>query len=255
MDSIREKEILDYLIQHKDVTHTQLCKKLHCSLSTLRRDLIRLEEKKLVRRVRGGVVLNENSNIEYSHSYRKSINIPQKKIIGELVRDFISPGMCLFLDSSSTVYQLIPYILGIPNLIVITNGLRNALLLSESDNGTIKVYMTGGEVKINTSTVISSDTDFITESFHFNIAIFSCRGIDQKGIYEASFSQAQMKRKMMEKADQKILLADSSKFQSTHFFKIGTFSDYDAIVTDKEPNQTYEAICEKNNVELIYPNM
>ncbi|MGM0124765.1 hypothetical protein IGI37_002159 [Enterococcus sp. AZ194] len=253
MENTREKEIMSYLSKHKRATHQQLCQELHCSLSTLRRDLIQLEKKRTIQRFRGGAILSETSNNEYSDSYRTTINIQQKKVIGELVRDYIRPNMCLFLDSSSTVYQLIPYILEIPNLIIITNGLKTALKISETDNGTIKAYMTGGAVKLNTSSVISNNLDLINSSFRFDIAFFSCRGLDYEGVYEASFSQAQMKKSMMDNAKLKILLADSSKFNSTHFFKIGTFTDYDVIVTNDKPNSQYNQICEENNIDLVYP--
>jgi len=69
--------------------------------------------------------------MEYTYLQREASNIPEKKIISELARDFIAPGMCIFLDSSSTVLHLIPLLVKIPNLIIITNGLRTALKLSE----------------------------------------------------------------------------------------------------------------------------
>lgn len=253
MESIRETELLAYLVKHKTATNSQLCEIFHCSPSTLRRCLIRLEEHGVVRRLRGGVMIVENTNTEYSHVYRASLNVSQKKVIGELARDFISPGMCIFLDSSSTVYQMIPFLTAIPNLIIITNGLQHALLLGSSGNSSVKIYMTSGEVKINSSTVIASLSDLITDSFNFNIAFFSARGIDPDGVYEANFSSAEMKKNVMKKADKNILLVDHSKFDTTHFFKIANFTDYDAIITDTQPTTAYTAICDTDRVDLVWP--
>ncbi|WP_368356655.1 DeoR family transcriptional regulator [Enterococcus faecalis] len=48
-------------------------------MSTFRRDLITLENRKLVKRVYGGVHLNSPSNTEFSYSHREMENIEEKK--------------------------------------------------------------------------------------------------------------------------------------------------------------------------------
>lgn len=253
METRRTSDLLSYLVKKKQATPKELCTHLHCSISTLRRELLELEKRKLIRRTWGGAILNETTNMEYTYLQREASNIPEKKIISELARDFIAPGMCIFLDSSSTVLHLIPLLVKIPNLIIITNGLRTALKLSECQNESLKIYLTGGEVKLNASTVISNTLDPITSSFRFNAAFLSCRGLDHEGIYEANFNQAQIKKEMMNKAQEIVLLADETKFDSTHFFKIGDYYDYDAIVTNKKPPKIYHRIIEKNDIHLVYP--
>lgn len=248
----RTHEILQILQKKRRMRTSELCETLHCSISTLRRDLITLENRGLVKRTYGGVLLNTATNMEFSQLYREESSIKEKQNIADLARDFIGPGMCIFLDSSSTVFQLCRYLKEVPDLVVITNGLKTALELSEGNNETLKVYIIGGEVKANSSSVISDSNDELLNFFQFNLAIFSCRGIDRNGIYEASVSQAKVKRVMMEKSKQLILLSDDSKFDSSHFFKIGNFSDYDAIITNKEPHPDYQDIAEKNGVELIW---
>lgn len=250
---IREKEILEILAKKKMVRSAELCELLHCSTSSIRRALISLENQKVVTRVRGGVMLTQASNIEFSHTYRENKNLSKKKIIIDLAKDFIGPGMCLFLDSSSTVQQIIDAIITIPNLVVITNSLKTATILSESNNESLKIFITGGEIKMNSNAIFPSGQDPVFESFRFDLAFFSCRGIDQDGIYETSFSQANLKKEMMQRAKQKILLVDDSKFDSTHFFKIGNFEDYDAVVTNQMPHSTYLNLFETKDVELLYP--
>ncbi len=161
-----------------------------------------------------------------------------------IAKDFVGTGMCLFLDSSSTVQQLIPSLIKIPNLVIITNSLKTASLLSESNNESLKVFIVGGEIKMNTNSVIPSNQDPIFDSFRYDLAFFSCRGMDEEGIYEANFSQANLKKEMMQRAKQKILLVDDSKFDSSHFFKIGNYSDYDAIITNQEPRAIYPKLIE-----------
>lgn len=250
---IREKEILTILAKKKFMRTTELADHLHCSISSVRRALITLEQQKVVIRVRGGVMLTKESNIEFSHTYREGTNPDKKKQMVTLVKDFIGPNMCLFLDSSSTIQQVIDVIITVPNLVVITNSLKTALFLSESNNESLKVFITGGEIKLNTTSVLPSAQDPVYESFRFDLALFSCRGIDSDGVYEASFSQANLKKEMMKRAKQNILLVDDSKFDSTHFFKISNYHDYDAIITNQAPEPHYQELFETKKVELLYP--
>lgn len=252
-NDFRAEEILTLLHQKKKLSNQQLCDSLHCSISTLRRDLLRLEDRGLVKRTYGGVMLNVATNSEYSSIYREGSDIKEKKIIADLARDFVGPGMCIFLDSSSTVLQLCKYLKEIPNLVVVTNGLKNALALSEGNNEGLSVFILGGEIKNNSTAVINSSYDSLFSAFQFDLALFSCRGIDERGIYEANFSQAKVKMEMMHKAKKTLLLADSSKFGSSHFFKIGDFKNYEAIITDAEPAAIYHDLCEDSDIELVYP--
>lgn len=251
----REKEILEILAKKKFIRNTELCTLLHCSTSSVRRALISLENKNVVMRLRGGVMLTQASNTEFSHSYREATNLANKKIIVDIAKDFIGPGMCIFLDSSSTVQQIIDIIITTPNLVVITNSLKTATLLSESNNESLKIFITGGEIKMNSKSIFPSRQDPVFESFRFDLAFFSCRGIDEEGIYEASFSQANLKKEMMQRAKQKVLLVDDSKFDSTHFFKISNFNDYDAIITNQAPTSNYLTLFSEKNIELLYPQV
>lgn len=251
-NDFRSEEILNLLRQKKKLSNQQLCQTLHCSVSTLRRDLVRLEARGLVKRTYGGVMLNVTTNNDYASIYREGSSTKEKKIIADLARDFVGPGMCVFLDPSSTVLPLCPYLKKIPNLVVVTNGLKNALALSEGENEGLSVFIIGGEIKNNSTAVINSSYDSLFSAFQFDLAIFSCRGIDERGIYEANFSQAKVKKEMMAKAKKTLLLADSSKFDSSHFFKIGDFKDYEALITDKKPPEAYQRICDDSEIELIW---
>lgn len=55
---------------------------------------------------------------------------------------------------------------------------------------------------MNSNAISPSGQDPVFESFRFDLAFFSCRGIDQDGIYETSFSQANLKKEMMQRAKQ-----------------------------------------------------
>lgn len=120
---------------------------------------------------------------------------PQKKIIADLAKDFLSSGMCIYLDSSTTVFELCPYLSELDNLIIFTNGLHTAQTLSETAKDSSKIFITAGEVKHQSSSVINYDKEnAFLDHFNIDLAFCSARGIDENYVYEVSLSQAIAKK-------------------------------------------------------------
>ena len=103
METRRTSDLLSYLVKKKQATSKELCTHLHCSISTLRRELLELEKRKLIRRTWGGAILNETTNMEYTYLQREASNMREKTIISGLARDCIAPGRCNYKVSRSTV--------------------------------------------------------------------------------------------------------------------------------------------------------
>lgn len=80
------------------------------------------------------------------------------------------------------------------------------------------------------------------------MALISCRGLDKYGAYEANHNQALIKQQMIKNSDKSLLLADHSKFNTSHYFKLAHYHDLDCIITDTPPIKTFqmevEQICE-----------
>ena len=169
-----------------------------------------------------------------------------------MAKDFIAPGMCIYLDSSTTVYELCPFLCDIEHLIIFTNGLNTALKLAEYGNPTMKIFITGGEVKHFSSSVVNLDIEnSLLNHFNIDIAFCSARGIDEFNVYEVSLSQAVSKKRIIDKTKETILLIDSSKFEVTGFFKINDLKKYRAIISDKFPKQEILTATELLDVEWI----
>ena len=239
----RLEKLIEVINQKKRVSYNELQRLVFCSTSTLRRDLISLEKDGLIKRLHGEVVLNTFNTLEIAHSLRGTERINEKKAIASIAKDFIGPGMCLYLDSSTTVYELCPFICEIDHLIIFTNGLNVALQLADYGNPTMKVFISGGEVKHHSSSVINTEmNDSFIKHFNIDIAFCSASGIDRNGVYEASLSQALSKKRVMERTNQTILLIDHSKFNEKKFFKVGDLNEYQAIISDTVPsNELMEA--------------
>ena len=245
----RLEKILTLLSQKNKMSNDALCKQLFCSISTLRRDLIKLEKNDLIKRWHGGASLISKTNNEISFLFREYEFLDEKAYISQLASEFIHDNQALFLDSSSTVAKLCQQLLD-KRLIVVTNGIQNMIHLNQSES--IQLFALGGLVKLNSLAVVGNLAGEFLQQFKADIAFLSCRGISLDGIFEADSNQAFVKQQMIKNAKKTILLCDHSKFDSEHFFKSVTFDQIDILITDKEPSASYLEKLKNFHCEVIY---
>ena len=244
----RLENILEILRRQKAVSNDKLCQLLFCSQSTLRRDLLKLEASGQVKRSRGRVSLITGNNA-FSFFARENINIAEKKYIAELASDYVADSMALFLDNSSTTYQLCSHLEN-KSLIVVTNSLKTAVNLNYQDK--ITCFTPGGHVKNNSAAVVGEMAIEFFKNFNANICFISCRGISEQGLYEADLNQAMVKKSMIANSKKTILLMDDSKYDNEHFFKLAGYEAIHAVVTNKAPNETYAKIFYKFGLDLAF---
>lgn len=228
----RQQKIVEILETKKSIPIHYLCETLVYSRSTVRRDLIELEEMGLIRREKGLVNLRVGRTKERSFKLRNLENKKQKQDLCAVAKDFITEGMSLFLDASSTVLQIVPLLKEYDNLTVVTNGIELAYELIQMPN--IELFMVGGYVREGTSAIVGETAlDYISQ-FNLDLCIFSCNGLDDSGLYEPSMQQAVTKRQMIEHAELAILLCDESKLGKKYKFTLAEYDKVDYIICDGE---------------------
>ncbi len=127
----REKCSVEELAQYFDTTGT-----------TIRKDLVILENAGTVIRTYGGVVLNkEESDPPIDH--KTLINTHKKALIAAAAVKYIHDGDSIILDAGSTVLQMVPLLSRFSNITVMTNSLHIVNALSELDNEQT-ILMPGG---------------------------------------------------------------------------------------------------------------
>lgn len=247
----RQNCIMEIMKKRKVIATKELESLLYCSNSTLRRDLIELEEQGKISRGQGEVTLNSPKNTDYAYDARLVDEERAKKKIAEIAATFIGPSQSIFLDSSTTVSYILPYLKNINNLQIITNSVYLPASLNKFPN--VSLFVAGGQVTYRTKSILGNFTVDFIDNFQTDVTFFSCKGIDQNGTYEADGDQALIKQKMIQNTHTKVLLVDSSKFNKTHFFKLAQFKDIDYIITDKKPDKEFLSSA-SNYSEVLYPN-
>lgn len=198
---IKERyEVLLKLIKDKGfISYEELAKKTFCSESTVRRDINEMANQGLITKIYGGASVIESNSDESSTIIRQSENIDKKRIIAEHAIKLINDGASLFLDSSTTVSQLVPLLKDFRRSFVVTNSLNNALLLS--NNTYLDVYVIGGSLQRRTNSMGGVTSIDSICAFNCDFAFISCKGINNSGdITDASFETQKTKQLMVTNA-------------------------------------------------------
>ncbi len=248
----RKLEIINLLNRGGGVCNINtLSKKLFVSRSTLRRDLIALEEEGIITRHHGGISLKPNSISESPVTMRKMENQNKKVIIARLAKDFLQDNTVIFLDSSSTVGYLAPILRGFKNITIITNGLNIASGLNTASG--IKCYVCPGILKNKSLSIIGEYTTDFLNNFRANISFLSCKALMKDGIYEGDDLQALTKRRMMKNSDKIILLCDNTKEYASGYFKLADYSSIDMIISNEPFSPEMMKLLSKSDCKVITP--
>ena len=167
----RKREIVEHLNQHNGIASMNyLCKRLYASRSTIRRDLLSLEEDGILKRSHGYVSLIVKSAKESPIGMRQIENQDKKQSIAKKTDSLIKDGMVIFLDSSSTVCQLAPILKTKHNITIITNGINIANELSHAQN--LTCFLCPGVLKHQSLSIVGEFTSEFIKTFMRNLPFF-----------------------------------------------------------------------------------
>lgn len=197
---------------------------------TIRRDLDKLESEGKLMRSHGGAVSVKAHQAETPYFERETTNAEEKmRIAREAVRH-IGEDERIILDASSTAWYMARQLPNMP-LVVLTNSIKVAMELSGKDK--VRVISTGGQLSPGSLSYVGPLAERSLEHYHVDKVFLSCKGLHpSRGVSESNEWQALVKRKMIEIADEAILLADYSKFGLQALAHVADWADIDHVITD-----------------------
>lgn len=247
----RKQYIKDLLEKEKKVVVSELAEYFEVTEETIRRDLMKLESEGVAKKIYGGAILSENSNVDLPYSVRRLTNLELKQKIADIIEPMIPEMTNVMFDGSSTVLFVVKALKARNQLTVITTSAE--IICELSDKSLWKVYATGGLLKEGGYAFIGSKAIEALKSFHPDMAIFSCKGIDmESGLTDSNINDADIKKTIIKTAKKKILAIDSTKFNTVSLADIGGFENINVVVTDKDPGAEWKAFFEEKGIELYY---
>jgi len=231
----RMEKIMSILRERKSCSVSELAKSLSFSESTIRRDLAELDKQMKIKKTFGGAVICEQYPSEVPYSVRSDINSRIKSELCAVASKMLSDNITIFLDSSSTVKYLVPYIKKYNGVTVVTNNPELPMAFSGSE---VTVYSTGGRFMRYSNSYVGEFAQNMIREINADILFFSARGVTADGRVTNSSTEDDIHKLMIENAKTTCLLFDSSKFGKKYLFNVCDISDIDVIITDKMPQFT-----------------
>lgn len=236
------KERLVYIINRLQVRPSisvqELSKEMNVSLSTVQRDLRKLEGENRIERSRGGAISNSYSEIlsgitEVAVSDKIHLHQDEKEIIAKNASKLINDGECIFLDSGTTIAHLVPFIMN-KNITIVTNS---HYVLRKLVGCKGKIYMLGGVYNAKYDMTLGASTISQMEKLRFDRIFISANGIDLKikEVYSVESEISIIKQWAMKRSKRKYLLVDDSKFDTRAIHTYAKVTDFDYIFTNAYP--------------------
>jgi len=227
----RQKAILEIVGQSGYATIESLAAHFGVSAQTIRRDIITLDEQKLLQRFRGGAGARENT-VRLGYTEKRARNQEAKAAIGRHAAAHINHGDSLFLDVGTTVEAVTQVIAGLSGLRVVTTSLASAMILAEWPE--IEVVVAGGTLRGADGSLIGAATVETIRQFRFDHAVLGFSGIDDDGApMDFDLAKIAVKRAALERAGQCILVGDHSKFARPALARICEPAEIGLLVTDR----------------------
>jgi DeoR family transcriptional regulator, ulaG and ulaABCDEF operon transcriptional repressor len=255
----RERAILDLLQQRGFVAFRELEKRLDASPATLRRDLERMAGEGRIARVRGGARLaGEHAEAAQSGTPTSLSGVPfhenigrnraQKQAIGRAAAGLCKAGQAVMIDGGSTTLQMCRHLEGM-NLQVLTNSLHivSGLL---NQTGT-RILVPGGSVFREQNIILSAAGDDLMPRFHAPKLFMGAAAIGAQGVMQADVVLVAAERRLIERAEEVILLVDSSKFHGSSGHVVCELKEVDVVVTDDGIDPKDRAMLESAGIKVV----
>ena len=226
----RRLEIKNRLAANGMVTLGELCQALNCSESTIRSDLVLLEERGELRRTYGGAVPADVNTFGRDLEANYNLYAEEKRQLAEYIADqIILPGDAIIIDSGTTGVELARAVVQSRKSIrVITNNLPAAAILAKSDE--VELYMSGGMYDHRSGSFDNLD---YMRTMRANYFFLGATGVaSESGFTLLNANGAANKRVMLELAAKTIAVLDHSKLNVVGLKLVCRLDEVDSIITD-----------------------
>jgi len=248
-------EIAEFLSAHQAVHVSDLAQRYGVSEATIRTDLRKLAQRGLAVRTHGGAILPSKDfadfgKQDYEYASRLEHNRNLKETIGAAAAALIQDNESIFVDDGTTTLQFVRSLDPNLKLTVITNGINICEALRDYEK--IDVIGTGGSMsKIDFSFSGKASEQLIRE-FYVDRAVLGASAVSVFGGFTSpSGGKADLKRAMIERSKQLIVLADHTKLDRTLLYPVCELSSIHTLITDSHAPHEFTDRLVEAGVQVI----
>jgi DeoR family transcriptional regulator, aga operon transcriptional repressor len=222
--------ILEELSDGGAVDVGALSERLGASPATIRRDLLLLDQQKLLTRTHGGAVA-QGVAYELPLRYKAGRNQEAKGRIAAEAAARAGEGMAIGLTGGTTTTEVARAIVDVDRLTVVTNALNIAGELAIRRN--LKLVVTGGWARSESYELVGPLAEESLAGLNLDIAFLGVDGISaDAGLTTHHEVEAHTNFSLLERAERAIVVADGSKVGKVAFARICPLDRVGELITD-----------------------
>ena len=230
---LRQESILAELRASPAIRIAELAATHAVSTETIRRDLDELSAEGLISRTYGGATGAPLAG-EPLLDDRFRANVDQRTAMAKATALLINKSDSLMIDAgATTIYVARRLAAELSDLTVVTNSFGVATALAA--NPSIRILMCPGQYDPSDGGVTGPETLAYIRSFSVATTIIGASRLDVEGPSDFNSASVWVKRTMIERAKETVLVLDNSKFEQKAFENICALDAVDHLVTDAAP--------------------
>jgi DeoR family transcriptional regulator, ulaG and ulaABCDEF operon transcriptional repressor len=252
----RHRIILSLVQERPVATIQDLMELTEASEATIRRDIAALHVQGRLRRVRGGAEALHPQQISplAAKPFRVSEgeNSAKKRAIAREAVALCHDGDAIIINGGTTTFQMVHY-LSTRRMQVFTNSFAIAEhLIKHSKN---QVMLPGGSVYRDQSIILSPFDNDVTRNFYARRMFMGAQGVGTLGVMEQDALIIQAEQKLINQADELVLMVDSTKFQRRSSLILCPLNRVSTLITDDGISDQARAMIEDAGIKLIVAGM
>jgi DeoR family transcriptional regulator, aga operon transcriptional repressor len=224
-------QILQTLTEDGSFQVGALSRRLGVSEATLRRDLILLEEQRLLTRTHGGALAQDVAH-ELPVRYRDGQFREAKRAVARLAAGRLPAGpQVVCLTGGTTTSEVARQLCDRAELTIVTNALNIAMDLVLRPQ--VKLVVVGGVCRSQSYELVGPWAEEVIASINVGTAFVGADGLAADGgVTTHDEIEARTNRAMIARARRVIVVADGTKIGRVMLARIVEVGDVDEIITD-----------------------
>ena len=225
---------------------------ISASPATLRRDLVKLEEMGQIKRVHGGVQAVEAAAQTHlatrPFGVSQTMNAERKRAVAQIAAGLCKDGDSIIINAGSTTWFMAEFLRD-RRMQILTNSVPiSHELINTSEN---RIVLPGGEVYREQGIILSPFDEDAIQHFTASRMFMSCFAISPMGILEGDPLIARAEAKLLTRAEQLVVIADSSKFNQRGSMAVCPLSRVHTLITDQGAPQQMIDLLKSQGVQVL----
>ena len=245
----RLEKILQLVQQKEKITVKEANEYLEVSADTVRRDFARLSQKGLVLRTHGGIMARESVSFDPGMNAKIIKHQREKENIAKLAATLVQDSEIIIVDSGTTTEKIVKHVADLKDLTVLTDALNIAV---ESTKRNINTIILGGIIRNSTLGITGPDAVEMIRHYHADKLFLGISALSiSKGLMTPNRMEAEIKKELIKIANEVIVVADSSKINSTALYSFSSMADISVLITDKNADKIFVDNLEEMNIRVL----